>query len=339
MPGTIISSDDAFSTRELSVRASDTARFPAVRTPLSEVFTDVEYLTDRTAVIDVEAAALPALSDGTWGTVIPVTEVNRDRKSFALVPPKVGKTFDIKPGEIQSVRMTGEIDRESLMSVQDRKTGQVFLAVEDYHERARLAALQGNVINNAGTVLADLRSSAYFDVEANAVVGLELDATSPAPGALRQKFASLIRAVEDRLQIGQGVMSGLDVQANSDLFDLLRWHPETQEAFKRWEDLARPEGSPILPFRFAGVNFYDYRRAGLASGRGIAIPRGVPGMFKTIFTPGDFMKELNGPALPRYLSVRELDHDKGFEYEASTNAIHICNRLEAVFEIDAGDGL
>lgn len=339
MPGTIVQTDNAFSTLELTLRANEVTRFPAVRTPLSEVFNEVEFISDRAASIDVEAATLPALSDGTWGTVLPVTAVNRTRKNFALLAPKVGKTVPVGLTDIQSVRQTGTIERESLQTVQDRKLGQTFLALEDYHERARLAGILSRVINNAGATVHNLRDAPFYDTAANPVVGLELDAASPAPGALRQKFATLIRSVEDRLQIGQNVMSGLDIQANSDLFDLLRLHPETEEQFKRWEDLARPTESAALPFRFAGINFYDYRRAGLASGRGVAIPRGVQGMFKTIFTPGDFITVLNQPAFARYVSVKELDHDKGFEYEVTTNALHICTRPEAIFELDAGDGL
>ena len=61
-------------------------------------------------------------------------------------------------------------------------------------------------------------------------------------------------------------------------------------------------------------------------------------MFKTFFTPGDFTNVLNMPGMARYLSVEELAHDKGFEYEASTNALHICNRPEGLWKFSAGAG-
>lgn len=334
---TIIRTDDAFSTQQLVFRANDTNRFPAVHTPLSTLF-EIENISDRVASFDVEEATLPGLTDGTWGEVLPMTAVNRERKNIAITPPKVGKLFDVKLNEIQSIRKTGEVTRESLQSVQDRKLGHTFLALEDFHERARLQAMRGRVINNAGNTLVDLRGSAFFDTEANPVLGLELDAANPAPGALRMKLAALARSIEDRLKIGQNAATGYDIYANSDLFDLFRWHPETMEAFKRWEDLARPEGSPVVPFRIAGYNVYDYRRNGLGSGAGIVIPRGVPGMYKTIFGPGDFMSVLNEPGFARYVSVEEAKHDKGFEYEVSTNALHLCLRPEAIFELDAGAG-
>ncbi|MBM3605037.1 MAG: hypothetical protein FJX25_09845 [Alphaproteobacteria bacterium] len=337
MANSIVHSDNAFSTLELTLRANEVTRFPAVRTPLSTLF-EVENISDRNASIDVESATLPALTDGTWGTVITLSQVSRERKNFALAAPKVGKTFDVGPAEIQSIRRTGEVTRESLQSVQDRKLGQVFVSLDDYHERARLAGILGRVINNAGATVADLRGSAYYNTPANPVLGLELDAANPAPGALRMKFAALKRLIDDRLQIGNALPSAYEIQANSELFDQLRWHPETMEAFKRWEDLARPEGSPVTPFRFAGFDIYDYNRSGLASGRGVVIPRGVAGMYKTIVTPGDFVDVLNEPGFMRYVSVEPKDHKKGFEYEVSTNTLHICSRPEAIFEVDIGAG-
>ncbi len=334
---TIISSDNAFSTEELTLRANEVERFPAVRTPTSGLF-EIDNVSDRAVSIDYESAALTALTDGTWGTVLPKTAVNRDRRNFSLNAVKVGKTFDVLVGEIQSVRQTGEVTRESLQTVQDRKAGRVFTSIEDYHERARIAAFDCKVIRNDGSVAADLRDAAYYNVVANPTIGLQLDAADPEPGSLRRTLSNAKRLVELSLKIGDAHATGFDIQANSDLHDLLRTHPETMELYARWQDLAQPTEGTELPFRFAGWNFYDYKRAGIASGAGLGVPRGVPGMFKTFFTPGDFMHVLNMPGMARYLSVEELDHGKGFEYEASTNALHICNRPEGLFKFDAGAG-
>lgn len=334
---TIISTDDAFSTEELTLRANEVERFPAVRTPTSGLF-EIDNISDKAASIDYEAAGLPALTDGTWGTVLSKSQVSRERKNFSLMGVKVGKTFDILLDSIQSVRRTGEVTRESLQSVQDRDAGRVFSAIEDFHERARIAAFDCKVINNAGTTVADLRDAAYYDVAANPTIGLQLDAADPEPGSLRRALSNAKRLVELSLKIGDATATGFDVQANSDMHDLLRVHPETMEAYARWQDLAQPTEGTETPFRFAGWNFFDYRRAGIASGIGLGIPKGVPGMFKTIFTPGDFMSALNMPGMARYLSVEDLPHDKGFEYEASTNVLHICNRPEGLWKFDAGLG-
>lgn len=334
---TIVKTDNAFTTESLSLRVSDPARFPAVRTPLSEVY-EVDAIIDRDVHIDFERAALPALSTGTWGTVIPQTTVDRTRGSFSVRAEKVGKTFEVNVGEIQSVRQTGQITRESLESVQDRKAGRVFLSMEDYHERARIAAHGGGVINAAGVEVRNLRDAGFYNLAPNPVIGLALDALDPAPGALRTALTNAARLAELSLQIGQNVATGWDVQANSDMHDLLRTHPETYEAYARWQDLAQPTEGTSLPFRFAGWNFYDYKRAGIASGTGLVFPRGISGMFLTTFTPGDYLGAVNQEGLPRYLSVEELKHDKGFQYEAATFALHVNTRPEAAWVLSAGAG-
>lgn len=334
---TIVKTDSAFTTESLSLRASDPSRFPAVRTPMSEVY-QIDSVVDRDVHFDYERASLPALSTGTWGTVIPQTALTRDRASFSVRAPKVGKTFEVNVGEIQSVRQTGQITVESLQSVQDRKAGRVFLSMEDYHERARIAAHGGDVIRADGSVIVNLRAAGYYNVPANPVIGLQLDAVSPAPGALRTALTNAKRLFELSLQMGQDTATGFDVQSNSDLHDLFRTHPETMEAYARWQDLAQPTEGNEIPFRFAGINFYDYRRAGIDSGTGLVIPRGVDGMFLTTFTPGDYLGAVNQSGLPRYLSVKELDHDKGFQYEAATFALHVNTRPEATWVLSAGAG-
>lgn len=334
---TIVKTNDAFTTESLSLRASDPVRFPAVRTPMSQIF-EIDSIVDRDVHFDVENARLPALSTGTWGTVIPQTTVDRDRRSFSIRAEKVGKTFEVNVGEIQSVRQTGQVTVESLQSVQDRKAGRVFLSMEDYHERARIAALDMRVINAAGATVRNLRDAGFYNIAANPTIGLGLDAVSPTPGALRTALSNAARLVELSLNLGQNEATGFDVYANSDVFDMLRTHPETMEAFARWQDLAQPTEGNRLPFRFAGFDFYDYRRAGIASGVGKIVPRGVAGMFLTTFTPGDYLGAVNQSGLPRYLSVKELDHDKGFQYEAATFALHTCTRPEGLWELDAGAG-
>jgi hypothetical protein len=165
-----------------------------------------------------------------------------------------------------------------------------------------------------------------YGVTAPAAFELNLAGSSLAKHHLRAKIEAYLGAAEDRA--GGLEFEDLDLVCGKGAFSKLTNFVEIRDDFTRWLNLARPEGTPLAPFRFAGVNIIRGRHAGLGDDEIVPVFKGVPGMYRSVYTPGDYMDAVNGPGLLRYASANLLDHGKGIEYELASFPVDACTRPE-----------
>lgn len=62
-------------------------------------------------------------------------------------------------------------------------------------------------------------------------------------------------------------------------------------------------------------------------------PEGVPGMFRTVYSPADYMETVNTVGVPYYAKQERMAFDKGVELEAQSNPICFNQLPEAVIKL------
>lgn len=320
----------AFDTLSLTTRGNDIERFPFVEQFLARYF-EVGFVNDRVVQYDARTTGIQTVSDKTWGQVAPAVATTEASSSYPVNPVAYGNTVSITAADFRGLREAGTLSPETYQSIEERRWAEYFRSLDVQHERARASVLMSGILPNAdGSAATNFHT--LYSAPRPANFELQLDAASPEPNALRRKIAEMQLWYEGQLN---GLpFDGLDIVADSELFEMLRLHPETEEQFKRWEDLVQPTESSLRPFRFAGVNFYRYRGAGIAQGLGGIIPLGVPGFLKTDFTVGDSVVD-DGIARARYVSAELSDHNKGIEYEIASYPVHGCARPELLRGVTA----
>ena len=328
--------NDAFSTISLTTRANESDRHPFVESFLAGLF-ETTSITDTVAMLERGESGIEIIEAGTRETLSPSSSLGRSKTAKYVGSTKLGRVVSVSPSDIQSVRQLGGAEAvETLQSIIDSKQTPVFRSIDHTHEYLRLGALRGVQLDADGvTPLNDFYN--LFGIAQPGEVYFELDATSPDPQAIRKTCTTVVRTIRNSL--GDLVAPNLRVGAviGDDFSDGLRYAEETREAFQRWEDLAQPEEAASLrPFRYGGIDFYPYRGAGLAADEARFFPMGVPGMFRTVFTPADTVDFANTLGVPRYVIPNEKDFNRGWEAEIMSFPIHYCLRPEALLGGRAG---
>lgn len=237
--------------------------------------------------------------------------------------------------EVQQVRAFGqEVAVERLQQkIADRaaEASQFFALTEEYH---RLNILKtGQLLDADGSVLFDYFTE--FGESQQAVVDFDLDNASAADGALRKKCAGVIRQMA-------GILDGLPYTGIMALcgdafFDDLIAHQEVRETYKGYADAASLRNAYINAgnsgiygsFEFGGITWMNYRggqNVGIDTDKCHLVPSGVPGLFRTVYAPADYIETVNTPGQRLYGKQWEMQNGKGVNLEFQMNALHYCTR-------------
>ena len=130
--------------------------------------------------------------------------------------------------EIQNVRAFGsENQLEGVIQKVNEKLATMARSLDATLEYHRVGAINGKVLDADGSkVILDIFSA--FGVSQQTEVDFDLDAASPADGAVRKKCSLVIRAIEDEL--GATPYSGIHCLCSAEFFDDLVEHPEVKAA-------------------------------------------------------------------------------------------------------------
>lgn len=270
-----------------------------------------------------------------------VTIDKNKRKLRMLAVPHFEINDAIMADEVQGVRAWGtESDVEMVMDkVAERQAihAQSFAATEEY---ARLGAITG-VITYADSSTLDLFNE--FDVTQEAEVDFDLDNATPAAGALRKKVASVARLIANNL--GNIPYSYIHAFCGDAFFDDLLAHVEVRNSFLNTPMAAvlrdgylAPNGSKIFgAFEFGGVVWENYR--GVVGGtsfintdKAYLFPVGVPGLFKTVYAPADYVETVNRPGQRLYSKQYVMPNDKGVHFDTQSNQLHYVTRPKVLIK-------
>jgi hypothetical protein len=307
----------------------------------------VETGVTTTSVMIEEVDGVLSLIDPTPRGGPGTTVAKTRRVARAISIPHYQIDDAIYADEVQGVRAFGS--ETQLQTVQGqlnrRQTEHVQLRLDPTLEFQRVGALKGIILNGNGSTLYNLFNE--FGVTQEAEVAFDLSASSPASGALRAKCAEVVRIIADNL--GGIPFVGIHAFCGDQFFDKLLAHLEVVNSYKNTSMAAVLREGYVYPnnlkiygaFEFGGIVWENYRGS-VGSTRFIEtdkchiFPIGVPGLFRTVYAPADYIETVNTVGLPRYSRQHEMNNGKGIEFESQMNALNYCTRPKTLIKGKAG---
>lgn len=293
-----------------------------------------EGITTTVVMIEEQNGELRLINPTPRGGVGETVPKDR-RKVRNLSVPHYEIIDGIYADEVQGVRAFGsETQLETVQGVVNRRmNSHVQLRLDPTLEYQRLGAVKGIVLNADGSTLYNLFDE--FNVTQEAVVDFNLDAGSPVMGAIRQVATDVGRTVARNL--GGLAYRGLYAFAGDEFFDALVNSAEVRQTYLNQQEAAQlRRGIPFFgQFDFGGITWENYRGAVgdvdfIEPDEAHIFPVGVPGLFKTVYAPADYMETVNTVGLPRYSKQFPMPNDKGVTLEVQMNALSYCTRPRAL---------
>jgi len=270
------------------------------------------------------------------------TKAKNKRNLRSLVVPHYQYDDGFNADEVMGVRAFGsESEVQSVMSlVNQRQTDAVNLVLDPTLEYQRLGAVKGIILNQDGSTLYNLFTE--FGVSQAATIDFNLDASTDT-GAIRKTCAGAVRTIANNL--GGTPFTGVWALCGDNFFDSLIANIEVRNTYKN-TDMAQvlrdgylqPNGNKVYGvFEFGGIVFENYRGAiGNTPMVGVdevrIFPVGVPGLFRTVYAPADYMETVNTVGLPRYSRQYMNPNGKRIEFEAQSNPLSYCTRPKVLLQ-------
>lgn len=265
----------------------------------------------------------------------PGHRVARDkRRLISLDVPHLPAEDRIQAHEVAGIRAFGSATE--LMQVQDmvtRRQLKLRRNLELTLENHRLGAIKGSILDSDGsTELLNLFTA--FNVTQPTEVDFDLDNASPASGALRTTITSTLRTIDRALKQASN-MPGLSYAAicGDTFFDELVAHSEVRETVKNYPAAAELRSDGRADINFGGVRWINYRgtddnsTVAVAATKCHLFPVGVPGLFREVYAPANYIETVNTPGLPFYSKQAPDERfNKFVDIEVQSNPLMICTQ-------------
>ena len=270
----------------------------------------------------------------------PGTTMGRTRRSMrSLRVPHYQVDDAIYADEVQGVRAFGEERAvEVLQTKIANRAAEISQSFALTEERQRLEVIKtGNLLDKDGSVLFNYAQE--FGETLPAEINFDLANANPADGVLRKACGAVVRAMGTTLD---GLpYTGIHALCGDNFFDDLIQHNEVRDTYKGHEAAATLRTAYIPPgqsgqsptiwssFEFGGITWENYRgglTVGVATDKCHIFPIGVPGLFRTVYAPADYIETVNTMGQRLYAKQWEMPNGKGVNLEFQMNAIHYCTR-------------
>lgn len=311
--------DDAFSVTSLLASINEEHVIPG-QIAASGLFTE-EGSTTVTQQIEKDGDVLELVAAAPRGAPGQVV-IGSKRSLIPFNCVHLPQEFTIMADEIQGIRAFGS--RTELQGVQDlvnakqnKARGQLDLT----HEYQRIGAIKGQVVDKDGSILVDLFQ--MFSLK-------------------QQKLKMEFGVVDVSVRAGEALDMQEDVLGNATGTGAIAWcgknfwadlisDDSVKEAYLNHEAASALRGDRRQAFEFGGVLWIRYRGkiAGVpfvGDNDAYLVPEGVPGLFKSVFAPANYMETVNTLGLPYYTKLERMKYDKGVTGETQSNPLHICSR-------------
>lgn len=329
-----IFNDDAFSLVSMTKAVEKMPYQPGFLGSLG-LFESEGITTDVASIEEVSGTLSLIKTTERGGPIVMGTTDRRKMRNFNL--PRVAKGDQIFAREVQGVRAFGtETELETVQGKVGKKQKKLKQDLEYTMEFHRLGALQGILLDADGSEIYD-----YFDefgVTPPTEIDFNLDAASPAKGALRTLVADSVKRPIIRA-LGQVPTSmGVVALCGDDFFDAFINHQDVYRTYENWEAASALREAPVFEtFRIFGIDWINYRGSDDNSTIAIGtdkvkfVPKGVPGLYRRINGPGETEETVNTEGLDHYsLLVRDRDRSMWVQPEVYAYPLHICTRPEVL---------
>jgi hypothetical protein len=238
--------------------------------------------------------------------------------------------------EVQGVRSFGsETELETVAGkITQRMNEHVMLRFDPTLEYQRIGAIKGIILNGDGSTLYNLFTE--FNVTQPTEIAFDLANASPASGVLRTRCTAVLRAI--MVELGATPLLGVGGMCGDAFWDALVAHPEFRASYLNQTEAFRlRESVTYQSVDFGGIRFENYRGAVggtpfIATDKCNFFPIGSPGLFRTVFAPGDLVETVNTVGRPRYASMYPMDNGKGMHLDMQMNALSYCTRPRALVQ-------
>lgn len=247
-----------------------------------------------------------------------------------LTVPHYQRDDGIMADEVQGVREFGQ--ENQVKTVQSLVNSRLAEHARDFDttlEFQRIGAVKGIILNGDGSTLYNLFTE--FGVSQQAEVDFNLDAA--ATGAVRTTCAQVIRMISKTL--GMQTFSGVHAFCSDAFWDALIANAEVRATYLSQQEASQlREGTAYQTLNFGGITFENYRGGVgdeeatpfIATDKAHIFPVGVPGLYRTVYAPADYVETVNTIGRPRYAKQFPMPNDKGVMLEMQMNAINYCTR-------------
>jgi len=243
--------------------------------------------------------------------------------------------------EVQGVRAFGsESVMETIAAKVNEKLGTMAQSMEATHEFHRIGAIKGAVLDADGTTeLYDLFDE--FDITPYATVNFDFDVEAADEGQQRARCAGIVRNIAAAL--GATPFASVHAICGDNFFDDLLREPEVRNSYKNTsmaqvlrEGYVLPNGNLIHGvFEFGGIVWENYR--GQIGGVSFVnteschiFPVGVPGLFKTVFAPANYIDTVNTIGRPMYAKTTPDPKGRWVDIDVQSNPLTYCTRPKAL---------
>ncbi|WP_419833489.1 major capsid protein [Endozoicomonas atrinae] len=323
-----IFNDDAFSLTSLTATINEMEYKPGRLGELG-LFRE-SGINTTTAVVESVNGVLRLLPSSERGA--PATQAVGDKRQMrSFVIPHIPHDSTIMAAEVQNVRQFGSEDAmQGVQAVINQRLARMNANHEVTLEFLRMGALKGEILDGDGsTVLYNL-----FDEFGVSQQTHNFNFGS-ATTDVRLQSTKARRLVDDAM--GAEPYSGLRAFTGKDFFDALVNHKSVKEAYQRWQDGEALRNDPKGTFRFADINWEEYRGSVggqdfVPDNKAYLYPEDAD-IFRTWFAPADFIETVNTIGLPRYAKQKVMDFDKGVLVHTQSNPLPINLKPRAVIEL------
>lgn len=241
--------------------------------------------------------------------------------------------------EVQNVRAFGSEDAvETVQRMVAERLATHSQSLEATVEYSRIGAVKGVVTYAGGT---SMNLFTEFGVSQISEIDFDLDNASPAAGALRKACAGVTRTLATEL--GGIPFSGVHAMCGDAFFDDLIAHKEVRETYLN-QQAANELRSPYIAagqtyglFEFGGIVWENYR--GAVGGTSFVdtnkchiFPTGVPGLFREVHAPADYVETVNTLGQRLYSKQYEMPNGKGVHLDTQTNTLTYCTRPRVLLQ-------
>jgi hypothetical protein len=261
------------------------------------------------------------------------------RRARVLKVPHYQLDDNILAEEVQNVREFGpQMQPRSVETYLSGRMEMFTAQLDATTEFQRVGAIKGLIVDRDGNTIYDLFSE--FGVTAVAPINFALNNPSTA---VRKKCTQLVRTMSQTL--GGVAFTEVYALCGDTFWDDLIEHPEVRDTYRYQEGVRLREGVAFSTLRYGGITFENYKGwvgggtdAGDTQTPFIGLndahffPVGAPNLFKTYFSPADYIETVNTLGLPRYAKAIPSDNNKSVRLEMQTNPLSLCLRPRALIK-------
>lgn len=258
------------------------------------------------------------------------------RTGVNLRIPHVPYFQSVLADDVQNIRAFGS--ETELMGVAEYVNDQLIAMKNDHevtHEFHRIGALKGIVYDGDN-------STVIYNLQTEFGLNVQTQNWAAADASFAPTVTAAIRKIADKL--GNESFSRVVCLCGNSHFDGIVKHASMSAAYDRWRDGEFLRMSHIGPawyaaatagFQYQNVLFINYRGTigdvtFIPDTEAYYFPVGVPGLFREVIAPADFMETVNTKGRKYYAKMEPLPFDKGMQLHTQSNVLAICTRPDCV---------